>query len=332
MNVDIKEPLISIIVPVYGVEKYLKRCVDSILRQTYGNIEIILVDDGSPDKCGEICDSYHKIDMRVRVIHKKNGGLSDARNAAILLARGKYFSFIDSDDWVSPYYVEHLYKAVSTCRADLGISWFENVFEGRTIQSKAEKKLKNYGCLTVEEGLKKLLYQDGIETSAWGKLYKRELFIGLCYPIGKLYEDIPVTYETIKRSKRIAVIGNVDYYYFQREDSIQNMQFNIRKLDGVMNCYNMMNSVYSDFPNLGDAAECRYFSTVCNIMFQIKDDKHTTEKSRLWKEIKKYRKKVLVNSEARIKARIAALISYFGYDMMKWIYERTKQRGRNREL
>ena len=122
----LEQPLISIIVPVYKVEKYLKRCVDSILTQTYQNMEVILVDDGSPDNCGAICDRYKETDNRVVVIHKKNGGLSDARNAAIPLAKGEYISFIDSDDWVSSYYVEHLYEAVAKCDADIGISWFEN--------------------------------------------------------------------------------------------------------------------------------------------------------------------------------------------------------------
>lgn len=271
---ELEQPLISIIVPVYKVEKYLKRCVDSILTQTYQNMEIILVDDGSPDNCGAICDRYKETDNRVVVIHKRNGGLSDARNVAIPLAKGEYISFIDSDDWISSYYVEHLYEAVAKCDADIGISWFENVFEGKALQSKPEELLSNYECLTAEECLKKLLYQNGVEVCAWGKLYKTPLIKNLRYPVGKLYEDIPVTYEAVKQSKKIAVIGNVDYYYFQRTDSIQNIAFNVRKMDGIEHCYNMMKAVEADFPELKNAAECRYFSTVCNILFQIKDDKH----------------------------------------------------------
>lgn len=253
---ELEKPLISIIVPVYKVEKYLKRCVDSILTQTYQNMEVILVDDGSPDNCGAICDRYKETDNRVVVIHKKNGGLSDARNAAIPLAKGEYISFIDSDDWVSSYYVEHLYEAVAKCDADIGISWFENVFEEKALQSKPEEPLSNYECLTAEECLKKLLYQNGVEVCAWGKLYKTSLIKHLRYPVGKLYEDIPVTYEAVKRSKKIAVIGNVDYYYFQRTDSIQNIAFNVRKMDGIEHCYNMMKAVEADFPKLKNAAEC----------------------------------------------------------------------------
>lgn len=180
---ELEQPLISIIVPVYKVEKYLKRCVDSILTQTYLNMEIILVDDGSPDNCGAICDRYKETDNRVVVIHKRNGGLSDARNTAIPLAKGEYISFIDSDDWISSYYVEHLYEAVAKCDADIGISWFENVFEGKALQSKSEEALSNYECLTAEECLKKLLYQNGVEVCAWGKLYKTALIKDLRYPV-----------------------------------------------------------------------------------------------------------------------------------------------------
>lgn len=319
--------IISVIVPVYKVEKYLKRCVDSILAQTYHNMEVILVDDGSPDNCGKICDQYAAQDSRIRVIHKENGGLSDARNVAIPLAKGDYIGFIDSDDWVSPYYVEHLYKAVAKCDADMGISWFENVFEGKNLQSKPEEELTRYESLTVEECLKKMLYQNGVEFSAWGKLYKTEIFQDLRYPVGKLYEDIPVTYEAVKRSKKISVIGNVDYFYFQRADSIQNNAFNVRKMDGIEHCQNMMKAVEMDFPKLKSAAECRYFSTVCNILFQIKDDEHEPARQVLWNEVLKYRKDVLLNAEARKKARLAAAASYMGYKMLAFAYQKNQWRG-----
>lgn len=324
-----EQPMISIIVPVYKVEKYLKRCVDSILTQTYQNMEVILVDDGSPDNCGVICDKYKEMDNRVVVIHKENGGLSDARNAAIPLAKGDYISFVDSDDWISPYYVEHLYEAVAKCDADMGISWFENVFEKKKLQSNPEELLSNYENLTAEECLEKLLYQNGVEVCAWGKLYKTELIKDLRYPVGKLYEDIPVTYEVVKRSKKISVIGNIDYYYFQRTNSIQNIAFNVRKMDGIEHCHNMMKAVEVDFPRLKNAAECRYFSTVCNILFQIKEQKYENIKRTLWNEIIKYRKDVLLNIKARKKARFAAGISYMGYNVLRYIYEKTQWRGDN---
>ena len=200
-------------------------------------------------------------------------------------------------------------------------------FEEKALQSKPEEPLSNYECLTAEECLKKLLYQNGVEVCAWGKLYKTALIKDLRYPVGKLYEDIPVTYEAVKHSKKIVVIGNVDYYYFQRTDSIQNITFNVRKMDGIEHCHNMMKAVEVDFPELKNAAECRYFSTVCNILFQIKDDKHESIRQSLWNEVLKYRKDVLFNAEARKKARIAAAISYMGYKTLAFAYKKTQWRG-----
>lgn len=173
---------ITLIIPIYNVEPYLRTCVDSVLAQTYTNLEIFLVDDGSPDRSGEICDEYARSDARIRVIHKENGGLSDARNVAMDAATGTYITFIDSDDWVSASYIENLYGAISRDDAELAISGFENAFTlGKT--RPADNHLQGYYCLTPIECLRRLLYQDGIDTMAWGKLYRRELFDSLRFPV-----------------------------------------------------------------------------------------------------------------------------------------------------
>jgi glycosyltransferase involved in cell wall biosynthesis len=194
--------MISVIVPAYNVEKYVRKCIESLVNQTYTDTEIILVDDGATDQTPTMCDELAKEYKKVITYHKANVGLSDARNAAILLANGEYISFIDSDDWISSYYVEHLYEAVAKCDADIGISWFENVFEGKALQSKPEEPLSDYECLTAEECLRKLLYQNGVEVCTSGKLYKTALIKDLRYPVGKMYEDIPITYEAVKQSKK----------------------------------------------------------------------------------------------------------------------------------
>ena len=283
-----------------------------------GGVEIVV-----EELCSRMVAQGHNVTCYNRGGHHVSGSEYDSKR----LKEYKGIRLIDSDDWVSSYYVEHLYEAVAKCDADIGISWFENVFEEKALQSKPEEPLSNYECLTAEECLKKLLYQNGVEVCAWGKLYKTSLIKHLRYPVGKLYEDIPVTYEAVKRSKKIAVIGNVDYYYFQRTDSIQNIAFNVRKMDGIEHCYNMMKAVEADFPKLKNAAECRYFSTVCNILFQIKDDKHESIRQSLWNEVLKYRKDVLFNAEARKKARIAAAISYMGYKKLAFAYKKTQWRG-----
>ena len=322
------EPLISIIVPVYNVAAYLCRCVDSLLGQSYQNVELLLVDDGSADESRAICDEYAVRDARVKVIHKKNGGLSDARNAGLDVAKGAYLSFVDGDDWVSPYYIENLYCALEQAGADFSASCFEEVFENQPVQSVPANQLEQFETLSREECLRRILYQDGMEVTTPTKLYKRELFENVRYPVGKLYEDIPVAYEIVKRACKAAHIANRDYYYFQRSSSIQNMAFNPRKLDSVRHCYAMMENVKRDFPQLSRAAECRYLSNVCNILFQIRDTEHEKIKKALWQEVKKYRKNVLLDPQARKKARLAAMLSYSGYDLTHRVYERTQWRGK----
>ena len=321
------EPLVSIIVPVYNIETYLPRCVDSLLRQSYPNLEVLLVDDGSTDGSGPLCDAYATQDARVRVIHKQNGGLSDARNAGLEAAKGECLSFVDGDDWVSPYYIENLYRALEQADADFSASCFEEVFEGNA-PSAPEERLEQFEILSQEECLKRILYQDGMEVTTPTKLYKRELFHGVRYPVGKLYEDIPVAYEVAKRTRKAARIANRDYYYFQRADSIQNRTFDPRKLDSVRHCRALMENVKRDFPQLGRAAECRYLSNVCNILFQIRDKEHEKIEKALWQEVKKYRKSVALDPEARKKARLAAVLSYGGYGLTRRVYEKTQWRGK----
>lgn len=325
------EPLISVIVPIYNVEKYLPRCVDSLLGQRYRNLELLLVDDGSTDGSGALCEAYAARDARVRVLHKPNGGLSDARNAGLAAARGEYLSFVDGDDWVSPYYLENLYRALEQADADFSASGFEEVFEGQPVSAEPTDTLEQFEILRQEACLKRILYQDGMEVTTPTKLYKKELFNGVQYPVGKLYEDIPVAYEIVKRSRKAACIANRDYYYFQRGDSIQNMAFNPRKLDSVRHCRTLMENVKRDFPQLSRAAECRYLSNVCNILFQIRDKDHEKIRKALWQEVKKYRRDVMLDPEARKKARLAAMLSYGGYPLTRRVYEKTQWRGATSE-
>ena len=177
------DPLVSIIVPVYNVKPYLNRCVNSLLGQSYQNMELLLVDDGSTDGSETLCDEYAAQDARVRVLHKKNGGLSDARNAGVDAAAGEYLSFVDGDDWVSPYYIENLYRALEQAGADFSVSCFEEVFEGQPVQSVPTERLEAFEILSREECLRRILYQEGMEVTTPTKLYKRALFEGVRYPV-----------------------------------------------------------------------------------------------------------------------------------------------------
>ncbi len=322
-----EKPLITVIVPAYKVEAYLPICVESIISQTYKNIEIILVDDGSPDQCGVICDEYALKDNRIRVLHKENGGLSSARNAGMKVMKGKFVTFIDSDDYVSPYYVEHLFDALKKANADLAVSWFAEVNEGDKIDTSGKENLSGYEKLNQKQSLQHLLYQDGIETSAWGKLYKSDLIEGLWYPEGKLYEDIPVTSQYILKSKSVALIRNVDYFYLQRKASIQYQSFNIKKMDGIYHLEAMTASVMEKYPDLKSAAYCRELSFACNLLFQIPKDDKSGCREYLWNIVLRTRRAVLKDRSARKKARLAAGLSYLGYKTMAAAYHYTQKRG-----
>ena len=322
LNNKMDNPLISIIIPVYNVEEYLDRCLESVISQTYENIEIILVDDGSSDNCGNKCEDWAKKDCRIIVFHKLNGGLSDARNFGIERASGEFISFIDSDDWVTNEYIENLYSAIVKDGSDLAMSWYIKLSKN-SFDNNSTRKLINYKTLSIEECLKNLLYQNKTDTCAWGKLYSRKLFSILQYPVGKLYEDIPVTYAAILNSEKIARIENRDYFYFQRETSIQNMDFNMGKLDAIEHIKTMTDDIQTKYPFLKKACECRNFSVLNNILFQINDINENEELiSKIWNEIKKYRKDVLFDYKARNKARAAAFLSYGGYSFLSKMYKR----------
>lgn len=218
--------LISIVVPVYKVEKYLNECVDSILHQTYSNFELILVDDGSPDKCGEICDNYACIDKRVIVIHKANGGLSDARNAGINIAKGKYLTFVDSDDYISNEYLSVLYQAASESDAEI-------VQGAESQQPETLDQIKDFYKveLSSEQALKNMFLFDIVQVMAWGKLYRSSLFHEIRYPKGKVNEDNFTTYKLIEKANKIVCLPRIIYYYRINPTGIMNKKFTESRFD-----------------------------------------------------------------------------------------------------
>lgn len=328
MKIYTNNPLISVIVPVYRIEKYISRCINSILNQTYKNLEIILVNDGSPDNCGIICEKYANKDKRIKVIHKENGGLSDARNEGLRTFQGIYVTFVDGDDWISKFYIENLYNAIRSSEADLAISNFENVKKNCKIKKSPINTLLNMQVVTVEDCFKKLLNQRGVETSAWGKMYRKNIIKDLQYPVGKLYEDIPVTTQAISRCSKIVIIDNIDYYYFQRNDSIQYEKFKIEKMDAIYHMKDLNQYIKVQYPNLCPDADSRYFCTLCNVFFQITSSEYKKEQNFIWSEILKIRKYVILNRHGRLKARIGAVTSYFGFNIMLFLYRHTQFRGR----
>lgn len=226
-----QSPEISIIVPVYKVEKYLSKCVDSILAQTFTDFELILVDDGSPDSCGKICDEYALKDSRIKVIHKENGGLSDARNAGIAVAKGEYLGFVDSDDYIAPDMYELLYRLIRENDADISICDAVLVDEETEVNYvDSEKKY----ILERESALKEMIFKRLFAVNAWNKLYKKELFSDTLYPKGMLYEDLAITYKLIDKTKRLVYIPAKKYAYVQRKGSIMNQTGYKVKVDKVL--------------------------------------------------------------------------------------------------
>lgn len=223
--------LISVIVPVYKVESCLDKCVRSIAEQTYTDLEIILVDDGSPDGCGVMCDAWAAKDSRIKVVHKENGGLSDARNAGMKVATGSLISFIDSDDWVTPDFLETLLVAMEAQNAQIAECAVELVDEnGNVLRHRETAKVS---CVDKLDGLRRLILEDGIYQTVWNKLYRREILEGIPFEKGKYHEDDFWTYQVFDRMERLAIVERPMYRYLQRSGSIMGAGYSLKRLDGL---------------------------------------------------------------------------------------------------
>lgn len=219
-------PLISVIIPIYNVEEYIDDCIRSSVNQTYKNLEIILVNDGSTDTCPAICDKWAKSDCRIRVIHKKNGGLSDARNAGLDICTGEFIVFIDSDDWVSEKYVETLLSAQQSSNADL-VSCTLFLENGDSTTTRPVPTFTD----TAEKALLYLYNQTQFPVSAWGKLYRKRIWEKLRFPVGKICEDAFTTYKIVHNCPLVCQINEPLYHYRQRPQSIMTSSFKPSRMD-----------------------------------------------------------------------------------------------------
>ena len=224
-------PLISVVVPVYKVEKYLDRCVQSIVDQTWSNQEIILVDDGSPDNCGAMCDAWAEKDSRIKVIHKKNGGLSDARNAGMAIASGTYMGFVDSDDYISPDMYQLLYDRMIADDADITACGVEMIFEDGT----SPRSLTSSGSCVLNnaEAMEAVIRESWLKQPVWYKLYKTELVRDIPFPVGKYHEDVFWTWQAVAQAEKVSVFEKPCYCYVQRSGSIMAERYTLRRLDAV---------------------------------------------------------------------------------------------------
>lgn len=215
-------PLFSIIIPVYKVEKYINKCLDSVLQQTYDNFECIIIDDGSPDNCGIICDEYAKKDKRIYVIHQENGGLSSARNVGIERSVGDYLLFLDSDDWIEEDTLEVLYKEISKSKPDIIVFGYAEVYG-------ESKKNCTVEGVYADEAIKEKFISDEWRNFAWNKCFVSKLFYNVRFPINQVYEDLFTVPKLINSANKIYIISNVLYNYNQDNVSSITKNVNSRK-------------------------------------------------------------------------------------------------------
>ncbi len=320
--------LISIIVPVYKVEDYLPRCIDSIIQQTYHNIEIILVDDGSPDKSGKICDKYAQKDTRIRVIHKKNGGQADARNIALDKATGEYIVFVDGDDFVAEDYVECLYALVANGKAQIGIT-LAQIFEEGTIPLVDNRKNVPVNMMDCNQAIISMFYQKDFDTAPWGKIFQKDLFREMRFPTLRAYEDLGLIYRLIQRCTNVAFCKRKTYYYLLRKSSTEGSPFNPNKYDSAIKILAQLEQDRREMsPAVQRALDCRMLSFLFHVLLEIPKD-YPEMRMNLMRKIKILRNLVMFDKNARKKARLAALLSYGGNTIVSvlfsWINKRKKE-------
>lgn len=314
------DELISIVVPVYNVEQYLDTCMTSILGQSYCNLEIILVDDGSTDSSGKICDRYLMQDKRVKVIHKKNGGLSDARNKGISAASGMYILFVDSDDVISFDLVEYLYTLLKGACADIAICdpVHCNPDQEIVFEKKTEEKI-----FAPEEAIIEMLYQKSFLVSAWGKLFKKAIFKDISFPYGMLFEDSAIMYRVFENADKI-VYGNARLYgYMHREGSITTKKFSDKDLDILKICDELNEYVSNRNEALKKAA--RAYCVNANLRILLTAEPYEEYKSIVKKSQQQVRKnwsKVFFDKNIRWKLRASLVLFLFGKLPMKFVHSR----------
>ena len=320
-----RQPLISVIVPVYNVDKYIGPCVDSILNQSYKNLEIILVDDGSTDNSGAVCDMYATRSENIIVIHQENGGLSAARNAGLDIMRGEYVTFVDSDDMIHRECITTLYRYIEAERAEISAISMLRINEGDIIPTTAPRgELKVF--YSGEEAVESMLFQQPyIDNSACGKLYKSTLFDSHRFPVGTLYEDIATIPYVCLNAKCIATTATPMYFYRSREDSILG-QFTLRRTEVLDVVDELVKYMEQNKKSLVDAARSRKYSANMNMLWLmsatgIKDDAII---ARCWENIKQLRKLTIFNTRVRMKNKLSAITSLFGLDFLVAILTRFK--------
>lgn len=310
-------PLISVIVPVYNTAKYLPRCLDSILAQTYNNLEIIIVDDGSTDNSAKIIKSYAQKDPRIKSFHQSNSGLSSARNTGIAKSTGAYITFVDSDDSIEPNMLEAMVAAILNTSADIAVCSFKEIYpNGKVTHFSNSHPQKIYD---TESALEAMLQEKGFMVSATMKLFPTKYFKTVQFPVGKLYEDIGTTYKLIMQASAIIFLPAEYYIYHHHQDSIISHSFDPRKLDIITLTDQMCDDVTQKYPALKDITNERRMRARFSVLRQL------PAKSRYTKGILSYlrthKKYILHNPSATSTDKLALRLALTNVKLFQLAYK-----------
>ena len=316
---------LSVIVPVYNIKQYLERCIDSILEQTFVEYELILVDDGSTDGSGELCEDYKKIDNRIKVIHKKNGGLSSARNAGLKVANGDFISFIDGDDYIENRMYEVMVDAAERTKKDIVVCG--RITHLNDNWQKVDFNVSNEVIYSRKEAIKEILLMENIDVSACDKIFRRELFEKIRYPEGEINEDAAIIFELLKSANGIVQVGTPFYHYVYRGNSISKSKYTHRFYVAYLNCIKAQKQIVDEYPDLLGLSKI-YCTKVCGALLQsISEDKELMKKYKNdYKTYKQLFNKgfglLLIESKTNIKAKIKYIFVYFN---LFWLFLEVKK-------
>lgn len=310
-------PLISVIVPVYKVERYLRRCVDSILAQTYENIEILLIDDGSPDKSGAMCDEYQAKNSHIRVFHKENGGVSSARNLGLKEAKGDYIGFVDADDYIDEKMYETLLSNLLSENADTSIcSYYQEDDNGVFYE---HWQSDEYLVFDRIEQISNLVSNRYYTCSCWDRLFKKDLLNSVSFNTEySFYEDYLLLYEVMQKSEKAVFTSIPLYYYCNNQNSAARVPFNTRKMDIEKVCKYVLKDIQHKYPELYPIAKREYVRIIifCCSLIAKADGKYPDEVRYLQKNIRKMMPWYLFSSASIGYKRFAILIS-FSWNLFK---------------
>lgn len=311
---------VTVIIPVYNQLIYIKRCIQSVLNQTYKNIEVLLIDDGSTDGSEKLCDQYATYDNRIKVIHKVNGGLSSARNVGIECASGEYITFLDSDDYLAVECIERMINLCMNYSADISIMRMAYVCENinEEINKSTNERIQ---CFTTQEAIEGSLYQKLFSCCAPGKMYCKSVFTGISFPLNRLSEDLAVCHLIFNNAKKIVFSNIVAYYYRQQPQSIMHV-FNLRRLDALEWAHNIESFCEMNYPDIVPAAKCRTFNVALHLVLDLptKDEQLKKNEKKLWDDIKRTRMIVLFNNKVRFRERAAVLLSFIGPGFLRFVW------------